>query len=286
MKQAADSIAGDTMALPPIQADTVSTDSIAADTLVAGEIPLPLVMTDPATEYLRQNPPLPPRPADNGMSWVYLALTLLFCAGALKFNGSKRYLRALFADLSETRARHNAFDDTVKETSLLVLLNLIWTLLAGILLWTGLLHYGGADTLTGNITGWTAATGIALCTGACLAYIVFINLAYWIVGIVFSDKYKTSAWVKGAAASTGLECFLLFPIALVALTLPHIAPEMAVAGVAVFAVGKLIFIFKGFRIFFSQVSSWLLFLYYLCSLEIVPVILTFLAASALCTRWL
>ncbi|MDE5870106.1 MAG: DUF4271 domain-containing protein, partial [Muribaculaceae bacterium] len=51
----------------------------------------------------------------------------------------------------------------------------------------------------------------------------------------------------------------------------------------VFILGKIMFIYKGFRIFFNQISSWMLFLYYLCSVEIVPLILTYFATLQLCS---
>ena len=93
-------------------------------------------------------------------------------------------------------------------------------------------------------------------------------------------------WVRGAAATNGAEAFLLFPFALLALTQPEWNPGVLILAGIVFILGKFLFIFKGFRIFFNQFSSWLLFLYYLCSLEIIPLLLTYGLTLTLCSMWL
>ena len=76
---------------------------------------------------------------------------------------------------------------------------------------------------------------------------------------------------------------MLFPLSLVALNYPKWDVPVLLIAAGVFVIGKIVFLYKGFRIFFTQISSWLLFLYYLCSLEIVPLILTYLGAVTLCT---
>ncbi|MDE6338919.1 MAG: DUF4271 domain-containing protein [Muribaculaceae bacterium] len=57
-------------------------------------------------------------------------------------------------------------------------------------------------------------------------------------------------------------------------------------GGGIIGIGKIVFIYKGFRIFFQQLRSWLLFLCYLCSLEIVPLILAYLLAYQICVNLL
>ena len=259
-----------------------------ADTIPAGEQQAGIVLVNPLAKYRDMEPEVKSHPfwAD-GMSWIYLALAVLFCVTGLKFKGSSKYLGALVSDLTDTRVRHNVFDDTVKETSLMVLLNLVWVASAGIMLWIGVDNQLG--TLTGADSIGLAVdrpVGIGLCIGMAALYLALILLAYLVVGNVFSDARQTRLWVKGAASSVGLQGFLMFPIALVALNYPTWAPWLIIAAVAVFATGKLVFFYQGFRIFFTQISSWLLFLYYLCSLEIIPVILTYAATVGVCTSGL
>lgn len=113
-------------------------------------------------------------------------------------------------------------------------------------------------------------------------YVIFMLLAYEITGNVFSDRNMTRLWVKGASALMGLQVFLFFPFALLSLCYPEWNRIILILAGIVFIIGKIQFIYKGFRIFFNQISSWLLFLYYLCSLEIVPLILVYFGTVALC----
>ena len=53
-------------------------------------------------------------------------------------------------------------------------------------------------------------------------------------------------------------------------------------GVIIYISCRIVFICKGFRIFFNNLVSLLYFILYLCSVEIVPVILSFTGAIFLC----
>ncbi len=218
-------------------------------------------------------------------SWILLGLLLMFVAVCLRVKSNIRYLQVLVKDLTEVRERHNAFDETVRETSLLVLLNIFWSCCAGVLLYA-LLHLWGvqgagesmAAVKSGELT-------MLLCMGVMLCYTVVMIAAYWVVGNVFSDALHARMWVKGFAAEQGLSVVLMFPLALGVLLYPESTEGLLIAAGITFVTGKLIFIVKGFRIFFTQIASWVLFLYYLCSLEIVPLILIYLLAD-ICSRML
>lgn len=275
------------------QQSIAQTDTVAADTIpaakdlqgVPGEELQGIVLVNPAAEYVAvTGNGKDTSPVGEGMSWIYLVLGVLFCITALKFKGSTRYLHAIASDMTDTRVRHNAFDDTVKETSLMVLLNLMWVASAGIMLWVGVDYYVPSDSTVDSIgISCTPPAGICRCAAIAALYLCVMLIAYWIVGLVFSDSRQTRLWVKGAAASTGLQAFVLFPLALVALNYPQWSQGLIIIGIIVFVIGKLVFLFQGFRIFFAQLSSWMLFLYYLCSLEIIPVIITCFAAVSVCT---
>lgn len=220
-----------------------------------------------------------------GMSFILLGLFVIFTTVCLRFKNNVRYIQVLWRDLVEIRMRHNVFDDTVRETSFLVLLNLLWCASAGVLLHS-------LVTLTWN-SGLMAAESrpplpeweplpMVICIGVATCYTLFMLGALWITGMVFTDRGRAALWVKGYSAAQGLLSFIFFPLALLCQSYP--AEQMTflyVAGGAL-VVAKLIFIWKGLRIFFNQFSSWVLFLYYLCSLEIVPLILTYIAALLLC----
>lgn len=272
----------------PADSTAVAADSVAglaADTLAAGEIKEGIVLVNPAAAYRDSAQNAAPAAGwGGGMSWIYLGLSLLFCIIGIKFKGSARYLRAILSDLTDTRVRHNAFDETVRETSQLILLNILWIASAGILLWVLIdMNIGTDRAISLSLPPGREAEAIALCMAVVAGYQVVIFSAYWMVGNIFSDRNLTRLWVKGAGASSALEAFVFFPVALVALNYPAWAEPMLLTAAATFIAGKIVFLYKGFRIFFTQISSWLLFLYYLCSLEIVPLILTYVGAVAACS---
>lgn len=268
--------------------DSVATDSLAADSIASARFGLILTPRDTAAYSLHPapsslHPTLSSFPAE---SWVMLGMFILFAIVCLRIRSNRKYLRVLWRDLTEVRERHNAFDDTVKETSLLVLLNIFWCACAGVLLYYGLrIAVPDIPEFSFAIPALHQAPGkaIMLCIGMATAYNAFMTTAYSLIGRIFSDALHASMWVKGFSAQQGLSTFFLFPLALLALCYPDNCQFILIIALFPFIIGKFIFICKGFRIFFSNLTSILLFLYYLCSLEIVPLILTFVLSVALCS---
>lgn len=263
-----------------IAADSLQAgDSTAMADSLAGEHLTPIVLQD--NLVIGEKPAAP----DTGLSWVYLGMGVIFCLVAFQIRNSGRYFHSLINDIRDTRERHNVFDDTVKETWFLIVLNVTWCASMGVLTWCSFpaTHYPAKYSF--SIPGRPAA-GIGLAAGVWLLYDIVMMAVYWLVGNVFTDARKTGMWVRGAAATNGTEAFLLFPLALLALTQPEWNTGVLILAGIVFILGKFLFIFKGFRIFFNQFSSWLLFLYYLCSLEIIPLLLTYGLTLTLCSMWL
>lgn len=229
-------------------------------------------------------------PATDTLSYVTGGLFVMLIVICLRYRKNTRYFNALLSDLTDVRERHNAFDDTVRETSFLLLLNIMWCLCGGVLLY-GLLTLGGTPLPIGGLTLPAApaqlharpALCMVVCMGVTLVYSLMMTLAYSVVGNVFSDRVRAGMWVKGFASAQGLCAIVFFPLALIEITTPYDTLLLLLIALCAYAITKIIFIYKGFRIFFSQTSSWVLFLYYLCSLEIVPLILTYLASLQLCS---
>ena len=222
--------------------------------------------------------PVAAEPVSNGMSWTVAAFMVLFLVICARYRQNSRFFSMILNNVLEVRERHNAFNDTLRETAFVWLLNALWCGSAGFLLY-GLLFRPEYGLLISS-----AGIGrIAICMGMALAYTVFLAVAYQVVGAVFSDPAKASLWVKGFLSSQGLEAIFLFPVALLGMCVPGILGGMAILGVIIFILVKIVFIYKGFCIFFAESASWVLFLYYLCSLEIVPVVLTYSGAAYLCS---
>ena len=208
-----------------------------------------------------------------GLSWIVTALLLLFVLVAIRFRNNSKYLATLLKSAIEVRERGNVFDDTVRETSFVILLNAMWSICAGMLLYT---------LVGGSVEHPDAPRSMTIAIGLTAAYEIFMIASYAVVGTVFSDRLHTRMWIRGYLAATGLTTLILFPAALLTLCYPEQAVVALWMGGAAVALGKIVFISKGFRIFFTQISAWVLFLYYLCSLEIVPLILLYVAALKGC----
>ena len=241
----------------PIETDSVET---------APEPIYGIILTPPPHEESA-----PVRQQDNlGVSFILCGIFLLFLIIALRFHNNIKYAVKMFRNLVETRARQNIFDDTVRETSLIVLLNILWCICAGIIGFC-VFQYLYPQSVTAQFQSIGMLWGMAIA----VVYSLFMWWTYTGVGWVFSDKTHAEMWVKGFSASQALMAPAFFLTALLGICRPDTAIGVGIASAAVFILVKLVFIWKGYRIFFSQFSSWVLFLCYLCSLEIVPLILCY-----------
>jgi hypothetical protein len=111
-------------------------------------------------------------------------------------------------------------------------------------------------------------------------------LAYKVIGYVFADKEMTEQLVNGFNSSQTLLGFLLLFPAMLLLFYPAVTEIMAVIGVIFYVLARFIFIYKGFRIFYSDFSSLLYFILYLCTVEVIPVILLIRGIFSLCCNYI
>ncbi len=202
-------------------------------------------------------------------SWMAVALLLLFVVIAIRYRSNTRFMHVLLQDMSTIRERGNVFDDTVRETSFMVLLNLLWVFSGGVLL--------------SAAVGGTGALCAAACAGVIAVYTLVMMAGYSISGRIFTDARHAVMWTRGFTSGQGVGSLLLFPLALLELCYSNYSEIWVAGGLIVLINVKIVFIWQGFRIFFSQCGSLLLFLYYLCSLEIVPLILSYVAAGYVCS---
>lgn len=260
---------------------TLIPDSVPADSTAVAEKTYGLTLQAPPETKTKIR-----RDDSTGMSFIFGGLALLFVVIGLRFRNNSKYVSAMLHSLVEVRLRNNVFDDTVRETFFLILLNLLWSACAGIMLWGFLVYNVGHDPVQSfGIPGLAdnPSGTMGVCIGLGVAYTCLMSLAYLTVGTVFSDRQHARMWVKGFAASQGLMSIIFFPLSLLVVFYPEWAGILLQIALVTFLAAKIVFIWKGFRIFFTQISSWVLFLYYLCSLEIIPLILTYLAALLLCS---
>lgn len=262
-------------------------DTVAPDTVPASE-GIPALVLNPAgtsSPELTSGKGVPQEESPWGLigsggSIVTLGLFLLFCVLGICFHNNPRYLAAIRRDLFEIRERGNVFDDTVRETAFLLVMNLLWIASAGVLLAYGVRGYeAGWAQMVGWSPGWLRVVG---CMGVAAVYTLFMWFAYTLTGNVFADSQQTGMWIRAFAAAQGLTGVGFFVIAIAVECYPDFTQELLIAAGVIFIIFRLIFIFKRIQIFFNKFSSWMIFLCYLCNLEIVPLILTFVAGVWIC----
>ncbi len=222
----------------------------------------------------------------NATSWIYVILFTMFFLVCIRVRGNFKFIGAFFRDLAVVRERENLFDTTMKESSFIFLVLLLSGCSIGVLL-SNAVPLVGADVpiRTDFPSSGIQFSGPLLSSLVCMAiacgYIGAMWVCYTVVGKVFSDSLHTWLWVRGYTAGMGLGAAVFFPLALLVLTYPAYTMQIVIVGFAMLILVKFLFIIKGFRIFFTESSLWVVFLYYLCSLEIVPLVITFGLACSL-----
>lgn len=108
-------------------------------------------------------------------------------------------------------------------------------------------------------------------------YYLWQLAAYGTVGSIFADKVSARMWMKGFNASQSLLSMLIVVPAIVVLFNPSASHVILLMGAIFYFLARLAFICKGFRLFYDNFGSLLYFILYLCSLEIVPLVLLYRA---------
>ncbi len=173
----------------------------------------------------------------------------------------------LWGKLTSVRRRANEFDDrSVSESRLMLSLVVVACVSESILIFSMLYNPAGAASpirILAPILGVTA-----------LYYMIQLA-AYSTVGWVFTDRENSGQWLKGFNSSQALLGISLIIPALVTLFYPAASLLMAVAGCLLYVVARGVFVVKGFRIFYTDLFSWVYFILYLCTLEIAPLVLMY-----------
>jgi hypothetical protein len=92
------------------------------------------------------------------------------------------------------------------------------------------------------------------------------------VGYAFADNEGRKQWLRGFNASQAFLGFGLAIPALVTVFYPAAATIMLQIATIMYILARLVFIFKGFKIFYHKISSLVYFILYLCTLEVIPLI--------------
>lgn len=203
---------------------------------------------------------------DSGVLCLLIAVFLLL---SYNFRHYSTFIKNFSIDLLSVRRTERTFTvRTVSELEIQVSIVLVACLCEGIIIDAVLSHSSAAIPLStfALISALTVVAGL---------YYLWQLAAYRLVGYVFTDRLTARQWLKGFNASQALLGALLVLPALIVLFNPEQSGWVMWLGIIFYVLARLIFLLKGFRLFYDNFGSLLYFILYLCSLEIVPLVLIF-----------
>ena len=240
--------------------DTITGDSALSDinTLPVMEQPEPGQVQQFARSPLHDTP-----------SMALLLMGLL--AVALSYHTGYKYIENFFHYMFSTRRRENLFEDhTVNETKILI------ALIANTCITEGFLIYFAVQLLRPALAASLQASvfpHVAAYCGIAAGFYIIQWMVYKVLGYTFSDKVGSKLWLDGFKASQSFLGLMLLPVLVLVMLYPAHGKLLLSIGAILYIVARLIFIYKGFRIFYSNLTSILYFILYLCAVEIVPLVL-------------
>lgn len=194
-------------------------------------------------------------------------LAVLFVGCLLVYSYFGRAMAESVNDLWSLRSRENVFDDTASGRR-----RVQWVLALQYAAYVGLLLYAIVEPVPETAPPLAMRHIVAMMTVAA-GYYVFQLGVYNVLAYTFApDAEAGHRWVDGFQASQGLTGLVLAVPVLVMVFYPDAFVPCMAAAVTVYFLGRLIFIIKGFRIFYTGYTSLVYFILYLCTLEIVPVL--------------
>jgi len=237
--------------------DTVLTD---INTLPVIEAPVPA-----------QAQPFARSPLHDTPCMVLLLLGVLTVV--VSYRTGYKYFENIWHNMFSTRRRENLFEDhTVNETQVLA------ALIANTCIVQGFLLYHAVQWWRPALAG-AMHSHVFLYVGVFCLLVLAFYVAQWVtykvLGFVFSDQVGSKLLLDGFKATQSVMGLVLLPVLVLVMLYPAHTPWLLGVAALCYLVARIIFIYKGFRIFYSNLSSFLYFILYLCAVEIVP--LTILA---------
>ncbi|MCM1033274.1 MAG: DUF4271 domain-containing protein [Odoribacter sp.] len=205
-------------------------------------------------------------------SGFLMILALMAVVLIYNFRHLSRLVHTYMDELIKVRrGRDNVFDERpAGDTRVLILLITMAIVCCGTLLSTAIADTPGAPGLT-NLSGGKVA---AVTTVAALYYFALL-CGYNLVGYAFTTPEQQRDWVRGYNASQALLGLALVIPATLAIFYPEVTSTVVLISLCIYLAARLLFIFKGFRIFYTNFGSLLYFILYLCTLELIPLIFVY-----------
>ena len=196
---------------------------------------------------------------------VIVGLVLIvFLLFAFTFKKGIKYLGEVLRNSLNVKERQNLFNDTtVRETQLRAVLLIMTFISEGFCLF---------ELVSRHIPSLSEMIGIGICCGGVIAF-CYYYLQKWIytgIGRLFTDATHTRKWIDSFVSINSL---IGIPLAMSILAMTFIPPLekiMFVTAVFIYLISRILFIYKGFKIFYRNILDLFYFIVYLCALEITP----------------
>ncbi len=194
---------------------------------------------------------------------------------AITFRYGYKYVANFTHHMFSVRKRQNAFEDhTMNETMMMITMIINTCVMSGVMFYIGVNHFRPEFSLSEHL--FRSIGLFSLYSGG---FIIMQLILYYTLGYVFSkSKEDTRLWIDGFKVSQSIFGLLISPIVFITLLYPASTSFMLTLAIIIYFFSRLIFISKGFRIFFNNIPSCVYFILYLCSVEIVPVFLMYSGA--------
>lgn len=233
-------------------------------------------LTNGVTPYLQGLPP-EPRPELLGYNSPILCLVMaMLLVVIFNIRHYPRFFGATMRDLFSLRDRNHLFDaHTVDETRAVV------ACVLQLCVCEALLGVAALRMVT-TVDPARIMAVVGVIAAAALVYYLWQVAIYNFIGYVFYDKSSTALWMRGFYSSQTLLGMALLIPALAVLYYPSMSAVLLFTSILLYFTARFLFIYKGFRIFYKNFDSLLYFILYLCSVEIIPLILLFNGTFSLC----
>lgn len=197
---------------------------------------------------------------DNGFVSVIVILMLALC---FSIKHIRRIWGTLVKRLSNTRRRQDFDHITLGERPAMAIL------LASAVFFIALVATAAVADFQPQVLTFSFDSVMRV-TSFILVYFLFQYAVYETIGYAFSSDDGRRAWVEGFTASMSLLGVALIAPGLGVLFYPDVTLLWLVVAAFMYFLARLVFIFKGFRIFYTNIGSLVYFILYLCTLEIIP----------------
>lgn len=180
--------------------------------------------------------------------------------GCLNAGGIAHALKSYSHELWSIRHRANLFDDEHSATAFTAaILMLIFVVFGGVVLY--------------NISGIPTNSGFrGVFASMCLmaVYYLFRYVAYQTVGYTFGSNEQRRTWLNGFMATQAYAGLGMIIPAFLLIYKPDWLAISIIISLIVYCAAQILFIIKSIRIFYTNFTSLVYFILYLCTLEIVP----------------